>query len=292
VSSSPHFAAFVHVSSCFATDYQEFSNSILDAVFKNKSVLSWEDLDASISHYQLDKVPMVEPLVRRSRITDDCVQINMITMMMIAAFHPWFNFPQEPIRGTWLWTKGLLKSFFQFFWDDNGFLFWSLALVSILIMRFAIAFDAYASKSGVWVGIARGFGADLNILMMLIPLSMMKSTHTRLREIQFILKYFPIDNMIEIHIGLSKLAAGCTLGHVICTYASSFESFPHTVFSRFWHTSSMLRPQLKASIFPVPEPESPASLLLLCSSLFWHLFASKAHTSTYLRLDTSLEALC
>jgi hypothetical protein len=70
----------------------------------------------------------------------------------------------------------------------------------------------------VWVGIARGCGADLNILMMLIPLSMMKSTHTRLREVQCVLKYFPIDEMIEIHINLSKLAVGFTVGHVIQSF--------------------------------------------------------------------------
>ena len=46
------------------TDHQTFSNRILDEVYRNKSVLSWEELDAAIAHYQLDKVPMVEPSVR------------------------------------------------------------------------------------------------------------------------------------------------------------------------------------------------------------------------------------
>lgn len=83
------------------------------------------------------------------------------------------------------------------------------------MIRFAFAFNDYNSKSGLWVGIARGCGADLNILLMILPLTMMKSTHTRLREIQFILKYFPIDEMIDIHISLSKLAVGFTFGHVM-----------------------------------------------------------------------------
>ena len=112
----------------------------------------------------------------------------------------------------------LSKSFVKFFWDDNGYLFWSCLLICVLAIRFAFAFNDYNSKSGLWVGIARGCGADLNILMMILPLTMMKSTHTRLREIQFILKYFPIDEMIEIHISLSKLAVGFTLGHVICSF--------------------------------------------------------------------------
>ena len=157
-----------------------------------------------------------------------------------------------------MWAKGLLKSFLQFFWDDNGYLFWSLALISMLILRFALAFDQYQSQSGVWVGIARGFGADLNILMMLIPLSMMKSTHTRLREVKFVHKYFPIDDMIEIHIALSKLAVGCTLGHVTCVFKVFVQAFPHAVFFIFWRTSSMLPARIKASIFPVQEPELPA----------------------------------
>ena len=125
---------------------------------------------------------------------------------------------QEPSRGTWLWAKVQFKNFFKFFWDDHGYLFWSLVLFSGLILRFAIAFIEYSSKSGVWVGIARGCGANLNILMMLLPLTMAKSTHTRLREIPFILKYFPIDDMIEIHINISKLAAAYTVGHVILIF--------------------------------------------------------------------------
>jgi hypothetical protein len=122
---------------------------------------------------------------------------------------------QEFARGTWLWTKGHAMRFFQFFWDDSGYLFWSFVLSFVLALRFTLAFIDYYYKSGVWTGIARGCGANLNILMMLIPLTMMKSSHTLLRENRFVLKYFPIDDMIEIHIKLSKVAAGFTLGHVI-----------------------------------------------------------------------------
>ena len=129
---------------------------------------------------------------------------------------------QEVARGTLLWTKGHFKRFFKFFWDDNGFMFWSFILSFILVLRFTMVFIDYHSRSGVWVGIARGCGANLNILMMMIPLTMMKSTHTRLREIRFVLKYFPIDDMIEIHIILSKLAAGFTIVHVNNTLPSNF----------------------------------------------------------------------
>jgi hypothetical protein len=142
---------------------------------------------------------------------------------------------QEPARGTWLWAKGLFRNFVEFFWDDNGYLFWSFVYMSALAIRFALVFNDYSPKSGVWVGIARGCGADLNILLMTLPLTMMKSTHTRLRTnpltllyqpfvhnnlmrstgtIQRVLKYFPIDDMIEIHINLSKLAVAFTVVHV------------------------------------------------------------------------------
>jgi hypothetical protein len=114
-------------------------------------------------------------------------------------------------------TRVTLMRFFKFFWDDNGFMFWSFVMLFVLVLRFTTVFIDYHSQNGVWVGIARGCGANLNILMMVIPLTMMKSTHTRLREIRFVLKYFPIDDMIEIHIILSKLAAGFTFTHVILT---------------------------------------------------------------------------
>lgn len=45
---------------CWSSDYETFSNRILDEVFRDKSLLSWDELDAAISHYQLDKVAMTE----------------------------------------------------------------------------------------------------------------------------------------------------------------------------------------------------------------------------------------
>jgi hypothetical protein len=138
---------------------------------------------------------------------------------------------QEHSRGTWLWAVAHFKNFINFFWDDHGLLFWSFVLFFALILRFTIAFIDYSSQGGVWVGIARGCGANLNILMMLLPLTMTKSTHTRLREVPFILKYFPIDDMIEIHINLSKLAAAFTVGHVILIlHVSILVAFPMIYF--------------------------------------------------------------
>lgn len=48
-----------------------FSNRILDEVFKNKSLLSWDELDDAISRHNLDKVLITEPLdVRHSSASD------------------------------------------------------------------------------------------------------------------------------------------------------------------------------------------------------------------------------
>jgi hypothetical protein len=205
-------------------DYESFSSLILDEIFKNKSLLSWDELDAAICRHNLDKVSMMEPAnVFRNSATE--VPLFILSQL------------QEPARGTWLWAKGLFRNFVEFFWDDNGYLFWSFVYLSALAIRFALVFNDYSPKSGVWVGIARGCGADLNILLMTLPLTMMKSTHTRLRThpltptliyqpfihivlmrstgtIQRVLKYFPIDDMIEIHINLSKLAVAFTVVHV------------------------------------------------------------------------------
>ena len=42
-------------------DYESFSSLILDELFKNKSMLSWDELDAAICRHNLDKVSMMEP---------------------------------------------------------------------------------------------------------------------------------------------------------------------------------------------------------------------------------------
>jgi hypothetical protein len=48
-------------------DYEVFSNLLLDEIFKNKSLISWDELDAAMSRHNLDKVSITEsPSVRHS----------------------------------------------------------------------------------------------------------------------------------------------------------------------------------------------------------------------------------
>jgi hypothetical protein len=42
-------------------DYETFSNRILDEVFRDKFLLSFDELDAAISRYKLDQVSLAEP---------------------------------------------------------------------------------------------------------------------------------------------------------------------------------------------------------------------------------------
>ena len=67
-------------------DYESFSSLILDEIFKNKSLLSWDELDAAICRHNLDKVSMMEPAnVFRNSATD----ARQIHFESIPGTSPW-----------------------------------------------------------------------------------------------------------------------------------------------------------------------------------------------------------